>query len=334
VTLAVFYKLLAIFFAVALGWAAGRARWLGRPTPDLDPARVLGNAAFYIFVPALLFRTIARIDFSAMPWRILAAYFSAVVAAQLALYAWQRWRLRGRHGNEAATLPAARTITACFGNAVQLGIPMAAALFGEAGLGLHIALVSLHALVLLTVATVLVELDLAREQARREGAAPLLQTVKTTVRNTVIHPVVLPVLAGIAYNATGLPLPGLVDEALQLLAGGVVPVCLVLIGLSLAYYGLADGVRGALGLTAWKLLGQPALVLAVAHWGFGLSGLPLSVLVMMAALPTGSNALIFAQRYAVRPGEATAANVFGTAAFVATAPLWLAVLAFLGQSGA
>ena len=46
-----------------------------------------------------------------------------------------------------------------------------------------------------------------------------------------------------------------------LLAGGVVPLCLVLIGLSLAYYGLSDGVRGALGLALTKLLLQPALVL-------------------------------------------------------------------------
>ena len=72
------------------------------------------------------------------------------------------------------------------------------------------------------------------------------------------------------------------------------------------------------------------LVLAVAHWGFGLSGLPLSVLVMMAALPVGSNALIFAQRYQTLQAEATAAIVFSTLAFVITAPLWLAVLGWLG----
>jgi len=89
--------------------------------------------------------------------------------------------------------------------------------------------------------------------------------------------------------------------------------------------------RGALGVTLLKLLGLPALVLAVAHWGFGLEGLPLSVLVMLAALPVGSNALIFAQRYNTLQAEATAAIVFSTLAFVLTAPLWLALLGRLAR---
>ena len=71
-------------------------------------------------------------------------------------------------------------------------------------------------------------------------------------------------------------------------------------------------------------------MLATAHWGFGLTGLPLAVVVMMASLPVGSNALIFSQRYAALEAEATAAIVFSTVAFVATASVWLAVLAVLG----
>ena len=59
------------------------------------------------------------------------------------------------------------------------------------------------------------------------------------------------------------------------------------------------------------------------------TGLPLSVLVMMAALPVGSNALIFAQRYHTLQAEATAAIVFSTLAFMLSAPLWLEVLARL-----
>jgi len=51
--------------------------------------------------------------------------------------------------------------------------------------------------------------------------------------------------------------------------------------------------------------------------------------VMMAALPVGSNALIFAQRYRTLEAETTAATVFSTLAFVVTAPLWLALLAWL-----
>ena len=223
--------------------------------------------------------------------------------------------------------PSVRAISAGYGNLVQVGLPLSAALFGEAGLAIHITIISLHALLFLTVLTALVELDLARER-RRQGQADAHfgQTLALTARNTIVHPVVLPVLAGLLFNATGLALPAVLDEVLQVLGQAVVPLCLVLIGLSLAAYGVRGVAKGASAIAAIKLLVAPTAVLVIAHWGVGLAGLPLAVVVMAAALPVGSNALIFAQRYQTLEGEATAAIVFSTLAFAATAPLWLAVL--------
>ena len=51
---------------------------------------------------------------------------------------------------------------------------------------------------------------------------------------------------------------------------------------------------------------------------------------MGAALPIGSNALIFSQRYETLEAEATTAIVFSTLGFLMTAPLWLMLLARLG----
>jgi len=315
----VLHKLLAMFIVVGLGWIAGRRRWLG----EGDTARVLGNAAFMIFVPALLFRTAARLDLAALPWRTLAAYFVPALCTMLAVYAAIRF---GRHHADAPARAAVRAITASYGNAVQVGIPLAAALFGEAGLGLHLTLVSLHGLVMLTALTALVEHDVARSQRTGGSGGTVWHTM---VRNMVAHPVVLPLVVGLIFNAAGLQLPDLIDQLLQVLGSAVVPVCLLLIGLSLESYGFKGPVPTALRLSAVKLVLMPALVLAVAHWGFGLSGAPLAVVVLMAALPVGSNALIFAQRYRSDEAEATAAIVVSTLAFAVTAPLWLAALARL-----
>jgi malonate transporter and related proteins len=318
-------KLFAVLITAAIGYLAGRLRWLVIGAPGSDAARVLSNAAFYVFIPALLFRTTARLDFATMPWRTIAAYFVPVVAVMLMVYAWQRAR-----GPATPAVPTVRAISIAFGNTVQLGIPLSAALFGEAGLAIHIPLISLHALIILTLLTVLAELDLARDaglKAAHPGARPSLgQTLATTARNTLIHPVVLPVLAGLVWNLAGMPLPAFVDELLATLGTAVVPLCLVLIGVSLSQYGVKGHLRGALAATVGKLFVLPAAVLVVAHWGFGLAGVPLAVLVMAAALPVGSNALLFAQRYATLEAEATAAIVASTVAFVVTAALWLAVL--------
>jgi hypothetical protein len=311
----VLQKLLAMFIVVALGWWAGRQRWLG----EGDTARVLGNAAFMIFVPALLFRTAARLELAALPWRTLAAYFVPALALMLVVYAVARMRSH----RVAPARGAVRAISTVYGNAVQVGIPMAAALFGESGLGLHLTIVSLHGLVMLTVLTALVEHDVAGARGQRSRS----DVWRTMVRNIVVHPVVLPLLVGLLFNAAGLQLPELLDQLLQVLGSAVVPVCLVLIGLSLQHYGLGGPVRAAIGLSAIKLIVMPACVWPVAQGVFGLSGQPLAVVVMMAALPVGSNALIFAQRYRSDEAEATAAIVISTVAFAFTAPLWLAALA-------
>ncbi len=321
-TLLVLYKLLAIVATIGLGWLAMQRGWLApRTTSNEDTTQVLGNATMVLFVPALLFRTIVRQDLAALPWRILAAYFVPALLYMLVVYAWHRL-----HQRQSGAEPATRAIAVTYGNAVQLGIPMAAALFGEAGLALHIALISLHGLLLLTVLTVLAEADLARGS----GSASRWATLRVTVRNTLIHPVVLPVLAGLLWNLTGLGLHPVVDQSLQTLGQAAVPMALALIGASLATHGVQGHLRNAWGMAAMKLLVMPAVVLLVAHQVFGLRGMPLSVLVMMAALPAGTNAVIFAGRYRTLLAEVSVAVVMATFAFVVTAGLWLAVLGWVG----
>ena len=88
----------------------------------------------------------------------------------------------------------------------------------------------------------------------------------------------------------------------------------------------------AVGVPVLKLVWPPAVGLAIAKGGVHLNGMRLTVIVMMAALPIGSNALIFAQRYRTLEAETTASTVFSTLAFVLIAPAWLSVLSWLHPS--
>ncbi len=314
-------KLFAIFATVAAGaglGAAARRGWLGTALGRVDLAAWVAKAAFGVFVPALMFRSIAVLDLSALPAPLLMAYFVPALVYLFLVYLGAR-RACGA-GHPAA--PATRAVAATYGNAVQIGIPMAAAAFGSAGLGVHVALVSVHGLLLLMLATALVELDLARH----EGGHSLWRTLLQTSRNTVIHPVVLPVLAGFAWNLLGFGLHPLADRALLLLGQFALPLCLVSTGLALVSYGLKGDVRAAVVISMLKLLVMPALVLATAAAAFGLRGEALAVLVMMAATPVGANPLIFALRYGCLQAETSLAIVISTIAFVLTAPLWLAML--------
>jgi malonate transporter len=303
-------KLLAVFAVVGVGWLAGRLKVVGP-----EGANVLTQVAFGVFTPALLFRTTAGIAVARLPWATLAGYFAPTLALLLAGYGWQRLRR-----SPVPAGGAVRGLTLTFSNSVQLGIPVVTALYGTPGLTVHIGIVSLQSLVLLTTGTVLAETSLSRD---RRGDA---RVVGQIARRSLIHPVVLPILLGLAYNATGLAIPGPVDDVLATLGQAVVPVSLVTIGLSLYLYGVKGAVRQAVIYSLGKLLIHPALVLAVAYWGLGLRGLPLIIIVLAAALPTGSNVLLFAGRYQVLQGETTSAIVASTVGFLLTGSLWLVLL--------
>lgn len=306
-------KLLAVFAVVGVGWLTGRLKVVGP-----EGANVLTQVAFGVFTPALLFRTTAGIAVAKLPWATLAGYFAPTLALLLAGYLWQRLRR-----SPVPAGGAVRGLTLTFSNSVQLGIPVVTALYGTPGLTVHIGIVSLQSLVLLTTGTVLAETNLSR------GGDPHVvgeHVIGQIVRRSLIHPVVLPILLGLAYNATGLAIPGPVDDVLATLGQAVVPVSLVTIGLSLHLYGVKGAVRQAVIYALGKLLIHPALVLAVAYWGLGLRGLPLIIIVLAAALPTGSNVLLFAGRYQVLQGETTSAIVASTVGFLVTGSLWLVLL--------
>lgn len=330
------YKLAALFAMIALGYAAARWRLLG----SAEAQRGLAQAAFSLFLPALLFRTTAALDVRTLPGPLLLAFFVPLMLWALAAWAWSSRRQRqaagdgaqatAESGASAPAAPAVWAVSMSFGNSVQVGLPFAAALFGQAGLQLHLAIVSLHALLLLSLITVLAEVDIARAAARnptstgrRTALGPLLLHI---ARQTLIHPVVLPVMAGLAWHLTGWTLHPVADSVLQTLGQAGVPLCLVLIGASLVQHGFGARPGRLVGLTLLKLVLLPALVGASGHWIFGLDGLPLAVLVMAAALPIGSNALLFAQRYRTLEGEASALIVISTLGFALTAPLWLSLL--------
>ncbi len=297
--------LIPVVLLVAIGFIAGRARWIrSEATKDLS------NLVFLVLTPALMFRTMSTVQVQALDFRPLATYFLAVLLLFGATLAVQGFNRR------AAVLALAST----FSNTVMIGISLIGLAYGEAGLVILLTLVSLHALVLLTAGTVVLELAVAREAAGQGGPRTMLATVLGAVRNAVIHPVPLPILAGLLFAQTGWVLPEVVDRPLQWLGNAFGPLALLLVGVTLAGSGLGAQLRGALGVTLVKNLLMPALVALLGTW-LGLSGLPLLVMVVTAALPIGANVFLFSQRYAVAEGLVTASVMLSNAAALLTLPL-------------
>ncbi|WP_298924331.1 AEC family transporter [uncultured Ramlibacter sp.] len=278
-------SLLPVVLLIALGFLAGRRQWVGA-----NAVKDLSNLVFIVLTPALLFRTMSKVRPEQLDFAPVLAYFIGVgvlFAGTLLVCGFNR---------RAAVLALATT----FSNTVMIGIPLVGLAFGEAGLVSLLTLYTVHTLVLLTSATVVLELAVAREEAAAGSpqGRSMARTVMTAVRNAILHPVPLPIIAGLLFAQTGLTVPEVIDKPLQLLGQAFGPIALLLVGTTLAYTKIGEQLRGALVLATVKNLLHPALV-AAAGWLLGLHGLPLAVMVVTAALPIGANVFMFSQRYGV-----------------------------------
>lgn len=314
----VFVSLAPVVLLIAAGFLAGRAGWIRAVA-----IRDLSNLVFLLLTPALLFRTMSQVRIEQLDFKPVAAYFLAVALLFGGTLLVQGFNRR------AAVLALATT----FSNTVMIGIALIGLLYGPAGLVTLLTLVSVHALVLLTSATVVLELAVAREQkqgaAGAMAAAPrhLVATVLMAVKNALLHPVPLPIIAGLLFAQTGLAIPQVIDKPLELLANAFGPLALVLVGVTLANTPVGRHWRQALALAGVKNLLHPLLVFGLCRL-LDVSGLPMTVMVVAAALPIGANVFLFSQRYQVAEELVTASVAVSTALALLTLTL---VLLIVGQ---
>jgi len=143
--------------------------------------------------------------------------------------------------------------------------------------------------VLLTMATVVLELQMASEQAAASGQkGQLWRTVGQAIRSAVLHPVPLPIIVGLLYAQTGWGLHPVLDKPLQLLGSAFGPIALVLVGITLSQTPVGKNLSAVVRLSLVKTVLHPVLMLAMG-WALGMRGLALSVMVVAAALPIGAN---------------------------------------------
>lgn len=305
--------LVPVVVLIGIGFAAGRLRLV----PG-DAVRGLSDLVFMVLVQALLFRTMATAHLQWLDFASVALYYALACGLFLALLA-----LQGG-GSRAAVLALAAT----FSNMLMIGVPLVQLAYGQAGLVQLFTLVSMHSLVVLTLATVVMELLLAREQASG-GAAParpIAATLLRAVRNAVLHPVPLPIIAGFAYSLTGWGLHPVVQRPLKLLGDAFGPVALVLVGLTLSQTAVGRHLKGALLLSAIKTVAHPLLMWAAGR-ALGLGGLTLTVMVLAAGLPMGANVFLFSQRYRQAEEVVAASMAVSTVMAVGTLSVVMALLA-------
>ncbi|TMS57265.1 AEC family transporter [Imbroritus primus] len=308
--------LLPVILLIALGWTVARVNWVSKAS-----LKDFTNLLFLVLLPALLFRTMARVKLAELDFAPIGIYFLSVgIVFGVTML---------RFGFN--TLSAARGLAHIFSNTVLIGVPLIGLAFGEQGLVALFTLVSVHSLVILTTVTLIFELAIAREQ-RAAGIGAhhsLLRTVLVAVRKSILHPVPLPILIGLLYGQLGLPLPEVVDISLKMLGAAMGPLALLLVGATLAYPPMGSMWKPALRIALCKVVVHPLVFLACA-WALGQRSPAINIMQLLAALPVGANVFLFTQRYKVAEDEVSTSIAISTAMALVTVPVVLALLARFG----
>jgi malonate transporter and related proteins len=285
------FVLILVGFTLARGFDYGRDFWGG-----------LEKLVYYVLFPALLFRSLAtaKIDFAQAGWLIAAAWAFTAAGFVLSLAAKPIFRLDEKlHA----------TGSQCgYRFNTYVGLAIAGSLFGSPG----VALAALLLGVMIPLANLGAVAVLAAHGER--GFLPELAR----------HPLVVSSLAGFAWNALGLPLPGFTDQTLALLGQTALPAGLLSVGAAMRI----ERGQGPVGAHIWwlavKLVAVPGIAFGLVRL-LGFRGIEAQVLVLCAALPTATNAYILAVRM-TGDGRAVATQItVGTVLSMVTIPAWIAL---------
>ena len=306
------------FFALVLcGYLAARRGFL-----PLEAIPGLNGFVLFFALPCMLFRfgastPIAQLlDPGVFFTYLVCALIMVAYAVAISLNARIRWKDT-----------ALGALVAAFPNTGFMGVPLLVALLGQAAAGPTIVTILVDMVITSSLCLALAELDAADEH----GVSVAL---RKALLGILKNPMPWAILAGAFFSWQSLELAAPVARTVGLLADAASPVALFTIGAVLARSRMLAHERphGPLRvLDYWpvaltKLLVHPLVVWLVAStardWGVPLSSFAITVMVLVAALPSASNVSLLAERLGADNGR------------IARLILVTTALAFLPFSGA
>ncbi|MHC8286977.1 AEC family transporter [Pseudomonas sp. XS1P51] len=293
--MAVPQTILPIFLLIILGYVLAR-----RGALKTDTTKALGNLAFKLFMPMVLFTGMVNAPLhDGLDMKVLAAYFVPALIIFIVV---------NLISHRSIGHPTPFGLTAAFSNNALIGIPMVAGLFGNAGLVLLFTVLAVHSLLLFSFQS------LYNSIAGSEPFNP------NTLVASLANPMIVGLLLGVAVNLSNLTLPGWGTQLATWLAQAALPCALIVLGANLSGYRLRPSVY-AVGITVAKLVAMPLLVLLTCLL-LGIGGMPRAVLVLMAANPCGVNVLGFAR--SLEDSQKTSSAIcLSTLLSAVTLPLWM-----------
>jgi predicted permease len=300
--------IIPIFAIITLG--AFARRWGFIPETFLKPANRL---VYYLAIPAMVFRAIAgaTLEKELNPG-ILLVTLASVLTIGAAVYA--AARLTGVKPSRRGTLAQC----AFHGNLGYIGFAVIFYYLGDSGLVRGSILAGFIMILQNLLAVVVLQID-TRESSQGNR-------FKRFAGRVLINPVILSALLALAYAALELPLPEILNRALEILGGLALPMALLLIGASLSFSLVREQLVAALVTSLIKIFVMPALGCALLFYLGYSTEVILPALILLAA-PPATMTYVFATEMQGDKELAVAAISVGTVGSSLSYIFWLQLLA-------
>ncbi|MCB0104511.1 MAG: AEC family transporter [Caldilineaceae bacterium] len=282
--------LLPVFVLVLVGYIVG-------PRLQLD-ARTLSRFAYFIITPSFTFNIFSAAHIQ-VTLALRMAIFIIVVTTGTVVVAW----LTARAMRCSPQMTAAYVLVAAFGNVGNFGIPIIQFRLGEEALvaaSFYFLILSIYGFMVgVTAAT----------WHQGTGLRAIWMAFKT--------PAVLAVIPAFVVNWFDVALPLFITRAVGLLAGALIPVMLVTLGVQLAGMGIPKLDRDIVVTSLVRLLVGPVLALLLVA-PFALTGIERGAGILQASMPVAVLAALIAFEHQLLPNFVTTVTLFSTLASAIT----------------
>ncbi len=265
-------------------------------------------------IPCLLFRAISTLDLGQnFDVALLVSFYAGALAGFAAGLLGARF-LFGRDWEDSIAIG----FCCLFSNSLLLGLPITERAYGMDALEANYAIIAIHSPFCYAVG--ITAMEIARNRGSSYAALPG-KVLKAMFQNALI----LGITLGLIVNLSGVSLPGVMTDAIDLMVRAALPAALFGLGGVLYRYRPEGDMRTILYVVAVSLILHPVIVWGLAQWN-DLSDAALRSAILTAAMAPGINTYVFANIYGKARRVAASSVLVGTAASILSVWLWLAVL--------
>lgn len=301
--------ILPVFLLVGFGYGA---RWKGWFQDEYVEGLMKFAQSFAI--PCLLFSAIANLDLGqSFQWPILFSFYSGALTCFILGVLGAKYLFK-RDMEDAVAIG----FIALFSNSVLLGLPITERAFGADALAGNYAIIAIHSPFGLGLGIIAMEL------AKAHGA-PITQVGGKILKSTFSNPLIIGITLGFVVNLTGLPIPNVMQDGLDLMIRAALPAALFGLGGVLYRYKPEGDMLTIAYVVSLSLVLHPVIVWTLGHW-VDLSTPELRSAIITSASAPGINAYLFANMYGRAKRVAASAVLIGTALNMVSVWVWLLIL--------